>query len=75
MVPELAAEAGAWYLVDNSRGSMMPFLFQLRQEPKFIQLTQPTDEPVWRRKKFVYAADARGAFGYGLWFLAAKAKP
>lgn len=74
VVPELAAEAGAWYLVDNSRGSMMPFLFQLRQEPKFIQLTQPSDEPVWRRKKFVYAADARGAFGYGLWFLAAKAK-
>ncbi len=74
VVPELAREPGAWYLLDTSR-AVRPFIFQLRQAPNFVQYTDPKSEAVFRRKKFTYGVDARGNAGYGLWFLAAKSKP
>jgi phage major head subunit gpT-like protein len=72
VVPELAGDANAWYLLDTSR-AVRPFVFQLRQAPQFVQFTDPKAESVFRRKKFVYGVDARGNAGFGLWFLAAKA--
>jgi phage major head subunit gpT-like protein len=73
IIPEWT-QTGAWLLLDPSR-PVKPFLFQLRQDVQFVQLTNATDQNVVRHKKFLYAADARGAFGFGLWPLALKATP
>lgn len=73
VVPELASAPGDWYLMDVSK-PIKPFVFQNRKAPVFTYLNQPTSENVFWHKKFVYGVDARGAAGYGLWFLAAKAK-
>ncbi len=72
VVPELANEASTWYLLDTSK-PIKPFLFQLRQAPKFDALVAPTDPSVFWRKKFVYGSDARGAGSFTLPFLAARA--
>lgn len=60
-----------WYLADT-RNTMRPFIIQRRQQPKFVALDNPTDDSVFWRKKYHYGADARGAAGYGPWFLIAK---
>jgi len=73
VVPELAGDPTTWYLLDTSR-AIRPFVFQLRQAPQFVQFTDPKSDNVFRRKKFVYGVDARGNVGFGLWFLAAKAR-
>jgi len=71
VIPELAGEPRAWYLLDTTR-VIKPFVFQLRQAPNFVQYTDTKAESVFRRKKFVYGVDARGNAGFGLWFLAAR---
>jgi phage major head subunit gpT-like protein len=61
-----------WYLMDTRR-ALKPFIFQERKAPEMVMLTEVTSENVFQRKEFIYGVDARGAAGYGLWFLAAKA--
>lgn len=72
VAPELANEPTRWYLFDTSR-PIRPLLFQQRQAPNFVYRNQPTDDNVFWQKSFVYGVDARAAFGYALWFLAARA--
>ncbi len=71
VVPELANEATTWYLLDTSK-AVKPFIFQQRETPSFVAMTDPSSPNVFWQKEFVYGADARGAFGVSLWFLAAK---
>lgn len=75
VAPQLSTAAGGsdttWYLLDCSR-PIKPFIFQQRQAPEMVSLTSPTDEYVMLRNKFLYGVKARGAAGYGPFWLAAK---
>lgn len=73
VAPDLSNEPGNWYLLDTSM-PIKPFIWQLRKAPDFVSLTNPTDENLFWRKKFVYGVDSRGNAGYGLPFLAARAE-
>ncbi len=72
VIPELGNQATTWYLLDTTKG-FKPFVFQERQAPNMITLRDPSNENVFKRKKFVFGVDTRGAAAGGLWFLAAKA--
>ena len=74
VIPELANDATAWYLLATGM-PIRPFLKQLRKAPEFTSLTDPNSETVFRKKKFLYGVDARGAVAYGPWFLALRSKP
>lgn len=71
VVPELANQATTWYLVDSSKG-VRPFIFQQRKAPSLVMRDGPTDDNVFFDRQVVFGADARGAVGYALWFLAAR---
>lgn len=72
MIPELANDPTTWYLLDT-RHALKPFIFQNRMSPQFVALTSVTDDNVFSFKEYIWGVDARGAAGFGLWFLAAKA--
>ncbi len=75
VAPQLATSAGGldttWYLLDTSR-PIRPFIFQQRMAPEMVSLTSPNDEHVVLRDKYLYGVKARGAAGYGPFWLAAK---
>jgi phage major head subunit gpT-like protein len=75
VAPQLSASAGGsdstWYLLDTTR-PIRPFVFQQRQAPEMVMLTNPNDEHVMMRNKFIYGVKARGAGGFGPFWLAAK---
>lgn len=60
-----------WYLVDLSK-PLKPFIFQTREEPHFWMTTNPNDTYVAETGKFGMWAEARGAAGYTMPFLAYK---
>jgi phage major head subunit gpT-like protein len=72
MVPQLANEPTAWYLLaaDNS---LKPFVVQKRKNPVFQMFTAPTDPEVFKNRKYVFGTDGRGAAGYTAPFLAYRA--
>jgi len=70
-IPELANDPTTWYLADLSKG-IKPLIFQNRQAPRFVALTNPTDSNVFFQKKFIYGVDTRGNAGVALPFLMAK---
>ena len=72
VVPQLANEATAWYLL-VTKLPIKPFVFQRRKSPTFVQYTDPSSPDVFKRRKYVYGTDARGAAGYTLPFLAYRA--
>jgi phage major head subunit gpT-like protein len=72
IIPELANQPTQWYLMDTTKG-MKPFVFQQRQAPNMITLRDPSNENVFKRKKFAFGVDTRGNAAGGLWFLASKA--
>lgn len=71
VVPELASEPTAWYLLDVSR-PIKPFVVQKRRPAQFRQLTE-TSEHTFVKNEYLWGTDLRGNVGYGPWFLAAKA--
>lgn len=75
VAPQLAASAGgsdtSWYLLDTSR-PIKPFIFQQRQAPQMVSLTSPSDAHVVMHDKFLYGVKARGAAGFGPFWLSAK---
>lgn len=75
VLPQLAGgvQDTEWYLLDTSK-AIRPFVFQNREDPKFTMRTQDTDAGVFERDEYTYGVKARGNAGYGLWFLAAKAR-
>lgn len=72
VVPQLSNEATAWYLLDTGM-PIKPFVFQLRKPPAFQAFTDMNSPEVFKRRKYTYGADARGAAGYTLPFLAVRA--
>lgn len=74
VAPQLAASAGgsdsAWYLLDVSR-AVKPFIFQERVAPMFQQTTRDSEHAI-KEDEVLYAVRARGAAGYGPFWLAAK---
>ena len=73
VIPELEANPTEWYLLDTTRG-IKPFVFQLRRAPRFTPRTNVNDDNVAHLRELHFLADARGAAGYALPFLAVKAK-
>lgn len=61
-----------WYLACTNR-SIKPLIFQQRQAPVFVSKNNVTDDNVFFQKKFIFGVDARGAAGYSLPFLIARA--
>lgn len=74
VAPQLSTAAGGsdttWYLLDASR-PVKPFLFVERKAPMFSQLTEGSDG-AFNNDEFLYGVRARGAAGYGPFWLAAK---
>jgi phage major head subunit gpT-like protein len=58
-----------WFLLDTTK-PIMPFIFQERKKPEFVQQTDQNNDDVFNRKKFKFGAEARAAGGYGFWQLA-----
>lgn len=73
MIPELADDATAWYLLDTSK-PIKPFIVQEREAPSIVAQVSLTDDSVFWRNEFAWGAQARYGVGYGAHFLAYKAK-
>lgn len=58
----------AWFLHVTSR-PLMPFIYQERKAPVFVEQTDMSADDVFSRKLFKFGAEARVAGGYGLWQL------
>ena len=58
----------AWFLLDTTK-PVKPFIYQERKKPVFVQQTDPQADNVFKRKKFLFGAEARAAGGYGFWQL------
>lgn len=71
----MQAGGGApWFLLDLSRTYMKPLALQMRQQPEYVQLNQPTDQMVFLGKKILYGADARYTAFYAFHHLAFGSK-
>ncbi len=64
-----ATDTNDWALV-NVAQPIKPFVVQMRKAPTFVALDQPTNENVFKRKKFLYGVEGRYNAGYGLWQMA-----
>ncbi len=64
--------ATTWYMLCTSRG-IKPIVFQQRNAPEFTFMNQPADPNVFLRDEYLFGVRARGAAGYSLPFLAARA--
>ncbi len=72
VIPQLANQATTWYLADTTR-PIKPLVFQQRKAPEFVSRTDLDSDSVFHRKTFEFGVDSRGAAGYSLWFLMARA--
>lgn len=72
VVPELANEPTVWYLMDVSKG-IRPFVWQLRKSPELVNKTRMDSDNVFNDDQFLWGIKGRGAMGYGLWWLCARA--
>jgi phage major head subunit gpT-like protein len=63
----------AWYLLDCSQ-PLKPLIYQERRPFTFVSFTNPNDETVFFKNKYVYGTDGRSNAGYGLWQLAHGSK-
>lgn len=64
-----AGASQPWYLLDLSK-PLKPLIFQTREEPHFWMTTNPNDSYVAETGKYGCWAEARGAAGYTMPFLA-----
>jgi phage major head subunit gpT-like protein len=70
--PRLTADSEtSWYLACTNR-AVKPFVFQNREAAEFSWLNKPDDENVFMRDEYLYGVRARGAAGYGPYFLCIK---
>lgn len=61
------------YMLD-CRLPVKPFIFQQREAPEFTPRFNPDDPHVFDNDQFLAGVRARGAAGYGPWWLAARIK-
>lgn len=71
VIPELANQATTWYLADVS-GALKPLIWQLRQAPTLTSKTDLDDDNVFHHDQYLWGAKARGAPGYGPWWLMSR---
>ncbi len=73
VIPELGLDPATWYLA-VTKMPVKPLIWQERQAPQMQALADPavTDNMFWN-KEYVWGVDARGAAGYAMWFLMARA--
>ncbi|MAI62417.1 MAG: hypothetical protein CBB87_08070 [Micavibrio sp. TMED27] len=57
-----------WCVIDGSK-PVMPVIFQMRKEFKFVALDNENDPNVFMNKQFIYGTDGRMNVGAGLWQL------
>lgn len=69
VIPQLAGNDSAWYLLATSR-PIKPLIYQQRKAAKFVSKTAETDDNVFFSNKFIYGADSRGNAGFGFWQMA-----
>lgn len=69
MVPELAGNDTAWFLLATQR-PIKPLIYQQRRTAKFVSMTDEKDDNVFWNDTFVYGGDSRGNAGYGFWQMA-----
>lgn len=69
VLPDLAANPTAWFLLDTSK-PIKPLIFQQRKAPQFIAKDSINDDNVFFQKQFVYGTDSRDNAGFSLWQLA-----
>ncbi len=73
-VSNIQAGAGTpWFLLDTRR-PLKPLILQVRKEPAFVRLDQPTDENVFMRDELLYGVDDRKNVGFGFWQMAFGSK-
>lgn len=72
VIPQLANAATTWYLADVSR-PIKPLVFQQRKAPEFVSRTDLASDSAFHQNTFEFGVDSRGAAGYSLWFLMARA--
>lgn len=72
VAPQLANQGTTWYVADTS-SAIKPLVWQLRKAPVMVAKTQVDEDNVFFQRQFVWGLDARGAAGFGPWFLAARA--
>jgi phage major head subunit gpT-like protein len=63
--------ATAWYYMDLNF-PIKPFIWQVRQEPQFVQRTDPGTDVVFERDVYQYGVRARAAASTSLWWLIAQ---
>ncbi|EJX1059893.1 Mu-like prophage major head subunit gpT family protein, partial [Escherichia coli] len=68
VMPELASDS-AWFLFDTTK-PVKPLIYQLRKKPVFVEQTDYNSDNVFKRKKFLFGAEARCNGGYGFWQMA-----
>jgi phage major head subunit gpT-like protein len=68
----LGGSATTWYLFDVGQ-PIKPLIWQLREAPHITTLMSETDPNVFLRNEYQWGVKARGAAGYGMPFLAARA--
>jgi phage major head subunit gpT-like protein len=68
VVPELADKPNNWWLLDTTK-VVKPYLLQIRNNPQFTYLTNPSDSNVFFQDRFIYGCKARGAAAETVWFL------
>ena len=68
-----AGASAAWYLLDTSR-TIKPLIFQERLPYELQEMTDSSDQNVFKNDEFLYGVRARGNAGYGLWQLAFGSK-
>lgn len=68
VVDELSDKPNNWWLLDVSK-PLKPFMLQVRNNPVFTYLTNPTDANVFMQDRFIYGCKARGAAAETVWFL------
>lgn len=69
VLPELAGDDTAWYLLDTSK-PIKPFIVQERRAADFTALDKPDDVNTFMRNQYLYGTSWRGNAGYALWQLA-----
>lgn len=74
VMPRLGVtDSTSWYMACTTR-AVKPFVFQNRMAAEFAWLNKPEDHGVFLYDEYQYGVRARGAAGYGPWFLAIKVK-
>lgn len=74
VLPRLdATDTTSWYVADCSR-AIKPLIFQDRMAPEFSYLNRPDDANVFMMDQLLMGVRARGAGGYGPYYLISKNK-